>query len=301
MPNESPRTSRSPLDVPSQKSSQHSALLTRCHDASRIRNSFEEWEQRQKRRGPATCGESSEDHTGPKLATSRETIEHCGGLRYHGRALFDGSLTDSTRGTARFRRNLTDSAPDTDQWFADIYDALRRLASRWIDREAPGHTLEPAALVNEAYLRLSNVDSDRWHDRGHFFAVAARALRRILVDHARSKGAAKRGGNWERISLSGVLNSAGSNEPADGDDPNLDLLALDRSLDRLSAEHPRPAQVVELRYFSGATLEETAAALSISTGTVKADWRFARAWLLSTLCSPESDSQAGHTKPRSND
>lgn len=180
----------------------------------------------------------------------------------------------------------TTSGRSTDQWFAEIYDALRTLASRWLHQEASGHTLEPAALVNEAFLRLSNTDGSRWNDRSHFFSVAARALRRILVDHARTKNAAKRGHRWERITLSGLV-AASAGRPGspgtDSDDNPLDLLALDSALDALAGEHPRPAQVVELRYFSGSTLEETAATLGISTGTVKADWRFARAWLLSAL------------------
>lgn len=168
----------------------------------------------------------------------------------------------------------TEASPsETGRRFEAVYDALRDLAAHWLDGEGPGHTLEPSALVNEAYLRLAGTGAPSWRDDAHFFAVAARCLRRILVDHARGKKASKRGRGWERITLSGLVHG-----DAD-DDASLDLVALDAALDRLAQAHERPARVVELRYFGGATLEETAEALGISTGTVKADWRFARAWL----------------------
>jgi RNA polymerase sigma factor (TIGR02999 family) len=153
-----------------------------------------------------------------------------------------------------------------------VYQELRRLAAQRLMREAPGQTLQATALVHEAYLRL--VDQDRirrWDSRGHFFAAAAEAMRRILVDTARRKRTDKHGGQHQRQDLDDVEIVA----PA----PSEDLLALDEALTRLAAEDPAKAQLVKLRYFAGLSIEESATALGISSATAKRRWAFARAWL----------------------
>ena len=152
---------------------------------------------------------------------------------------------------------------------------LRRIARRCMGRERRGHTLQPTALVNEAYLRLVDVKRVQWASRVHFFAVAARMMRRILVDHARARGNTKRGGGLARVPL--------DEAPEAAIQPDQDLVALDQVLSRLATIHPRKAQVVELRFFGGLSVEDAAAALDISTDTVKRDWRFAKLWLLREL------------------
>jgi RNA polymerase sigma factor (TIGR02999 family) len=149
---------------------------------------------------------------------------------------------------------------------------LHQLARRYLRDERRGHTLQPTALVNEAYLRLIELDRIQWQDRAHFFAMAARTMRRILVDHARARDNDKRGGGVPKVSLELALEVAQA--------PEQHLVELDDSLQRLEAVHPRKSQVVELRFFAGLSLEETAAALEVSVDTVKRDWRFAKLWLL---------------------
>ncbi|MCB9898188.1 MAG: sigma-70 family RNA polymerase sigma factor [Planctomycetes bacterium] len=169
------------------------------------------------------------------------------------------------------REDARDAQP-VDAWIATLYDCLRELAARALGRESDAHTLQPTALVHEAYLRLVG-SVDAVDGRAHFMAMAARVVREVLVDHARRRRAAKRGGAWARVTLQAVddLGAPGSDA--------LDLLALDEALTRLERDHPRAARVVELRYFSGLSIDETATALSISPATVDVDWRFARAWL----------------------
>jgi RNA polymerase sigma-70 factor, ECF subfamily len=144
------------------------------------------------------------------------------------------------------------------------------MAESGMRRERAGHTLQPTALVNEVYVRLAG--SNAWENRRHFFGAAAQAMRRILVDHARSKYAEKRGAGLERVTLTDLDVSA--------PEENLDILAVNDALDRLGAEDPRLAEVVNLRFFAGMSIEETAQALDTSTATVKRDWAFARAWLI---------------------
>jgi RNA polymerase sigma factor (TIGR02999 family) len=157
-----------------------------------------------------------------------------------------------------------------------VYRELRRLAQQRLAREKPGQTLQATALVHEAYLRLVEGEEARlWNSRGHFFATAAEAMRRILVDNARRKRAEKHGGQLVRQALDN-LDIAG---PA----PSEDLLALDEALAKLEAEHPVKAQIVKLRYFAGLTEEEAAQALSISRTTAHRHWRYARVWLLNEL------------------
>jgi RNA polymerase sigma factor (TIGR02999 family) len=156
-----------------------------------------------------------------------------------------------------------------------VYDELRRLAESFLERERPDHTLQATALVHEAYVKLVDQHSARWNDRAHFFAVAAQAMRRILVDHARTHGRAKRGGGLRQVSLDTQAELAQR--------PDTDLLALDDALDRLAKDSPDSIRVVEMRYFSGMTIDETAAALGVSTATVEREWRYARAWLYRDL------------------
>lgn len=152
-----------------------------------------------------------------------------------------------------------------------VYDELRALAQRLLQQERPGHTLQATALVHEAYIRLVKQDAIEWRGRGHFFAAAAQAIRRILVDHARAHRAAKRGGASDRLALSGTLAVSPEVGP--------DLIALDEALERLAGQHPRQAQIVAMRFFGGFTLQEIAEYLDISPRSVDGDWSFARAWL----------------------
>lgn len=164
-----------------------------------------------------------------------------------------------------------------------VYAELRAIAGRQLRRERPGHTLQPTALVNEAYLKLRHLRSIRWHDRAHFFAFASRIMRRILVDHARSRLAAKRGAG--AVQIDWIQGLEGESSAA------LDvaiLIDLDRALDRLAEERPRLARLVEVRFFGGLTVEEAAVLLECSPRTVKRDWVFARAWLLRELGLPLS-------------
>jgi RNA polymerase sigma-70 factor (ECF subfamily) len=152
-----------------------------------------------------------------------------------------------------------------------VYEELRQQAARYLRHERPGHTLQTTALINEAYLRLIDVKEVDWQSRKHFFAIAANLMRRVLVDHARRRDAEKRGGDNIRLTLDDTLAVASG--------PDVDLLAIDEALERLSVIDGQQARVVELRFFSGLSVEETAAALGISPKTVKRDWSVARAWL----------------------
>ncbi len=158
-----------------------------------------------------------------------------------------------------------------------VYPELRAIARRQLANERGDHTLQPTALVNEAYMRLSRLDRIDWQDRVHFVRMAARLMREILVDHARRHGAGKRDGG-ERVPITQVDVAA----PA-GD---IDMLALDAALEGLAAVDPARAQLVELRYFGGLTIEETAEALGISPATAKRHWQAARAWLFEALSDP---------------
>ena len=152
-----------------------------------------------------------------------------------------------------------------------VYEELHRLARHYMRRERSGHSLQATALVNEAYMRLADYTRMQWQDRAHFFAVSAQVMRRILVDHARKRRSEKRGGDHERVTLSGV-------DVASGGDM-VDVLAVDAALTELSGARPRLAQLVSLRCFAGMSIEEAAEALDISPATAKRDWAFARAWL----------------------
>jgi RNA polymerase sigma factor (TIGR02999 family) len=155
-----------------------------------------------------------------------------------------------------------------------VYNELRRLAQWYLVQERPGITLQATALVNEAYLRLVGVDRVRWQDRAHFFAMAARQMRRVLIDAARQRRSQKRGGAVRRVSLAASL---GIHERSE------DLIALDDALAALTRIDPRRGQVVELKFFGGLTFDEIAHVLGVSTITVKRDWKLARAWLAAEL------------------
>ena len=161
-----------------------------------------------------------------------------------------------------------------------VYDELRRLAHRYMRAERGGHTLETTALVNEAYLRLANQRRVEWEDRAHFFAVTAEVMRHVLIDHARRRRYAKRGGTDARQVPLEEAHAMTSERAAE-------LLALDEALEKLAQLDPRKARVVELRYFGGLSLEETAATLEISVMTVRRDWRAARAWLYKAMMNEE--------------
>jgi RNA polymerase sigma factor (TIGR02999 family) len=156
-----------------------------------------------------------------------------------------------------------------------VYGELRRQARAHLRRERPGHTLQPTALVHEAFLRLVGQRGAQWQNRRQFFAVASQAMRRALVDHARARSAAKRGAGLTRVALADAAQAAA---PLD-----VDVLALDQALGRLERLDPRQVRVVELRYFGGLSAEEAAAALDVSLATVNRDWAMARAWLFREL------------------
>jgi RNA polymerase sigma factor (TIGR02999 family) len=159
-----------------------------------------------------------------------------------------------------------------------VYKELRVMAGRYMSRERPDHTFQPTALVNEAFLRLSGSRGVDWQNRAHFFGIAAQMMRRILVDRAREAKRLKRGGDVPRFALEDTDQAAVAAEI----DP-FDALALDRSLTRLETINARQARIVELRFFGGLTVEETAEVMSVSSGTVKRDWVVARAWLYRDL------------------
>lgn len=162
-----------------------------------------------------------------------------------------------------------------------VFAELRDIAGRQLRNERAGHTLQPTALVNEAYLKLRRLRSIRWHDRVHFFAFASRIMRRILVDHARGRLAAKRGAGVTPVDWVQGVESFPESEVGPAT-----LIDLDRALDRLAAERPKLARLVEARFFGGLTVEEAATVLDCSERTVKRDWAFARAWLLRELERP---------------
>lgn len=166
-----------------------------------------------------------------------------------------------------------------------IYDELRHLAHNFLYRERPGHTLQTTALVHEAYLKLIDQRDARWQNRAHFFAIAAQAMRRILIDSARKHVADKRGGGGEKVSLEEVASISL--------EPDNNLLALDEALNGLAEIDPQQSRIIELRYFGGLTIEETAEVMKLSPATIKREWAMARAWLHQAL----TDGQIDQTPP----
>ena len=159
--------------------------------------------------------------------------------------------------------------------FPLVYDELRALAGSLFQNQGPNHTLQPTALVHDAYMRMVGQPEGAWKDRAHFLAVAAQAMRQILIDHARRKKAEKRGSGWDRVTLDEAVALDGER--------TLDVLALDEAMTRLSGLDERKARVVELRFFGGLTNEEVASVLDVSRATVADDWTVARAWLRGEL------------------
>jgi RNA polymerase sigma-70 factor, ECF subfamily len=176
---------------------------------------------------------------------------------------------------------MADDRQSVDSLLPLVYQELRRLAASYLRRERPGQTLQPTALVNEAYLRLLKDRPDRWQNRAHFCAIAAHSMRQILIERARARHAQKRGGERARVTLDDALVAGGER--------SIDLLALDEALERLAAMDPEQARLIELRFFGGLTVEETAEEMGISPATVKRHWAVARAWLAREL--------EGHARP----
>jgi RNA polymerase sigma factor (TIGR02999 family) len=158
-----------------------------------------------------------------------------------------------------------------------VYEELRRLAHQYMNRERPGHTLQTSALINEAYVRLVNQKEIQWQDRAHFFGIAARLMRQVLVDYARKRNYAKRGGGAQQVALDEAL--IVSKERA------AEVVALDDALGSLAEIDPRQSQIVEMRFFGGLTIEETAEVLAVSPGTVMREWTLAKAWLRRAMTS----------------
>ncbi len=181
----------------------------------------------------------------------------------------DANLTQLLRAAA------TGSRGDLDALLAAIYNDLKRVAANHLQAERPDHTLQPTALVHEAYLKLIDQRSTDWKDRVHFFSIASRVIRRILVDHARERLALKRGGDRGRVPLERLEVLVG--------EPRVDAAALDDALNELATIDERQAQIVELRFFGGLTIEEVAAALSMGARSVDREWRCAKAWLFCRL------------------
>ncbi|HEY0160691.1 MAG TPA: sigma-70 family RNA polymerase sigma factor [Thermoanaerobaculia bacterium] len=157
-----------------------------------------------------------------------------------------------------------------------VYDPLRAIAERHLHAERAGHTLQPTALVHELYLRLVDQRSAAWNDRAHFFAVAAKVMRRILVDHARRRKSEKRGGALTPVTIGAAADVSASEE-------SFDVVALDEALENLEKIYPQQARIVELRFYGGLTIDETAVAMAISPATISREWTMARAWLRRAL------------------
>lgn len=177
--------------------------------------------------------------------------------------------------TVLLRRAKTGDKEAESMLMGELYGELRRLAGSYLRANRPNHTLQPTALVNEAYIKLMGGQQVSWQDRTHFFAVAARAMRQILIDHARRLMAEKRGGDVEVVSLEKGMPFERAR--------SVELLAVNQALDRLAEKDPRVHQVVELRFFGGLSVEETAEAMGISPRTVRREWSLGRAWLLGEL------------------
>jgi RNA polymerase sigma factor (TIGR02999 family) len=184
--------------------------------------------------------------------------------------------TPSPGAVTELLRAWSDGDDDALERLMPLVEAeLRRLARAYMRRERRGHTLQTTALVNEAFLKLTDARRVRWQDRAHFIGISARLMRRVLVDHARRRGYLKRGGDAQRVTLhEGLVTSP---------DPALDLVALDRALEALAKFDVRKSRVIELRFFGGLSVEETAEVLHVSADTIKRDWRLAKLWLLREL------------------
>lgn len=192
------------------------------------------------------------------------------------------SADDITQLLAQVRIGDRDAV---DRLFPLVYDDLRAVATAYMQQERSDHTLQPTAVINEAFLRLIGLKSVSWKDRGHFIAVAARAMRRILVDHARGRARDKRGGDHERVPFNEHLRWS--------QDRGVDLLSLDEALGKLATIKPQHARIVELRFFGGLTIEESAKVLGISSSSVEREWRSAKAWLYRELTKGDTQVNTG--------
>jgi RNA polymerase sigma factor (TIGR02999 family) len=196
-------------------------------------------------------------------------------------------MTDVSDVTQILGRIESGAPAAADELLRLVYDELRKLAAAKLAHEKPGHTLQATALVHEAYLRLlgpAGGQQPRWDGRNHFFAAAAEAMRRILVENARHKQSQRAGGGWQRVELSDIEVAAPQQA--------VDVLALSEALDQLEAKHPRKAALVKLRYFTGLTNQEAADALAISSATADNDWAYAKSWLKLQLSREATQSQA---------
>jgi RNA polymerase sigma factor (TIGR02999 family) len=183
-----------------------------------------------------------------------------------------GPMLSSLEITAMLKAWSRGELTQPDEIFPLLYDELRKQAHSHLRRERPGHTLQTTGLINETYIKLCEQRNLEWESRSHFFAICAILMRRILVDYAKSRHRAKRGGYAEHLTIDGL-------PLAEMRKTDVDVLALDDALDRLAQLDPAQARIVELRYFSGFTIEETASVLGVSDSTVKREWRVAKAWL----------------------
>jgi len=201
-------------------------------------------------------------------------------------AVGDSTVTDASHRAVEIVERCdfegVSGRPSAEDLFPLVYDEMRRIAGRIMGRESPGHTLQPTALVHEAYLKLVDQTRANWKGRTHFLAVGAQVMRRLLINHARDRAAVKRGRSWERVALTSALARPGR------DLVDLDLLiALNRAVERLAGLDERQAAVVTLRFFGGLEIEEIAQVLGVSKRTVDYDWRYARAWLVRELAGVE--------------
>ena len=188
-----------------------------------------------------------------------------------------GNAAENSQNITRMLKDWSDGSHEAlDRLLPYVYDELHRQASRYLRRERADHTLQTTALIHEAYLKLIDQRDVQWQNRAHFFGIAAQAMRRILVDYARMRKREKRGGDDVKLQLDEALNISSEQKP-------VDLIELDEALDRLAGFDERQARIVELRYFSGMTEEETAEVLGISAPTVRRDWNLAKAWLHSQI------------------
>jgi len=204
------------------------------------------------------------------------------------KTVFEEAVADDHSGESQFALRADDGAPAerlaAEELFPLVYDEMRRMAARIMSSENPGHTLQPTALVHEAYLKLVDQTRTDWQGRTHFLAVGARVMRRLLINHARDRAAIKRGRSWERVELTSALAQ-----------PGRELFGLDQlvtmndAIERLAAHDERQAAVVTLRFFGGLTVDQIATVLGVSNRTVDYDWRHARAWLFRELVG-DSDS-----------
>lgn len=184
-------------------------------------------------------------------------------------------MADANQITAVLQALSSGDQNETDRLMPLVYDEMREIAARYMSRQPAGHTLRSTALVNEAYLKLCSGEDANWRGRSHFFAAGAQAMRRILVDHARAKSRDKRGGDLQRVELEENLLGR--------EQPNEDILALNEAIIKLQDLDPRQAQIVELRFFGGMTVQQVAEAIGVSKRTVELEWKMVRAWLRKEL------------------